>query len=318
MIDKFILIVLFQFCFIYGIIAQSPTQECMQSCSAGNGRLLLFCGTDNSSYVGYINTSYSTIDYRHCMEQTCGVNILYAGTCQCPNDCFRGLGRGWCNTFDPSSPSCSCSSSFTGIDCGTIACPYSCMGRGVCIDGTGTCQCQDGWTGNDCSIPMFTGVPYLPYGQIFPHDEEYQGTDPYGDAHPIFNLTMVAQGKISIPPSKLVEILTPYDMADAPWKKTDSFEFLNPAIQTSFEEAGLDIYGQLSRQFLKKSWKLDFTRYTNASDLFPTGLRHMAFKADRNGFQCEMMVELYRAWPVPTQRGGYLQLWINSVYVYII
>ncbi|MFN3280001.1 MAG: hypothetical protein ACK41Y_16670, partial [Paracoccus hibiscisoli] len=41
---------------------------------------------------------------------------------------------------------------FEGRDCATRACPAACSGRGTCHEGS--CICQDGYEGADCSIRL--------------------------------------------------------------------------------------------------------------------------------------------------------------------
>ncbi|XP_070599999.1 tenascin-X-like isoform X2 [Erythrolamprus reginae] len=67
------------------------------------------------------------------------------GTKTCPNDCNQ---RGHCLQGGV----CSCHPDYTGPDCGQLACPEHCSGHGECQNGT--CVCNSGYSGDDCSIEI--------------------------------------------------------------------------------------------------------------------------------------------------------------------
>lgn len=46
---------------------------------------------------------------------------------------------------------CYCSPPYYGVDCSLTPCPNNCNNNGVCDGETGTCTCNDFWTGTDCS-----------------------------------------------------------------------------------------------------------------------------------------------------------------------
>jgi len=68
----------------------------------------------------------------------------------CPHDCS---GHGVC-VKDPASPFppyCACSKRWSGRDCSIGSCLHNCSFSGTCDTTTGTCNCNTGMTGADCS-----------------------------------------------------------------------------------------------------------------------------------------------------------------------
>ena len=60
----------------------------------------------------------------------------------CPNGCS---GRGSCR-----DGVCTCEVGFGGEGCEEVQCPYGCSGHGRCMS-TGACRCDRGYTGDACS-----------------------------------------------------------------------------------------------------------------------------------------------------------------------
>lgn len=68
----------------------------------------------------------------------------------CRNGCS---GRGTCNVGDVSTNAfCQCAQGFSGAWCQNRICPNSCSGQGTCRPEDGTCTCNAGFGGSDCSI----------------------------------------------------------------------------------------------------------------------------------------------------------------------
>ena len=82
-------------------------------------------------------------------------NGTLAATPTCPSSPAQGLvcsGHGVC---EPVSGSCSCNVGYGGADCSRKLCPPTngvvCSGHGHCDASTGVCTCTAGYTGLDCS-----------------------------------------------------------------------------------------------------------------------------------------------------------------------
>ncbi len=69
------------------------------------------------------------------------------------------LGR---NGTTPATPFCECEPGWSGDDCCTSAfvasCPDACSGHGTCVDGA--CTCHAGWTGRSCATIDLTACPH--------------------------------------------------------------------------------------------------------------------------------------------------------------
>lgn len=75
-------------------------------------------------------------------------------------------GRGICSVDDSGSPTCTCTSGFTGLQCQKVdtnktKCENGCSGNGKCSPLTDQCECAEGWKGADCGTsqcPEFNGT----------------------------------------------------------------------------------------------------------------------------------------------------------------
>ena len=72
------------------IAANSCTDSC--DLTYNDGIEVKFCGTD---YITY-NAHYSAISSRCYFN--CGVMAQFAGSCDCPNNCFEEFGHGTCTS----------------------------------------------------------------------------------------------------------------------------------------------------------------------------------------------------------------------------
>jgi hypothetical protein len=152
-----------------------------------------------------------------------------------------------------------------------VQCPNGCYGFGECLSaasvgfggvgsalsGGGWCSCDAGWTGMDCSAPIFQGPPVLPYGDLFPNETVYVN-DTYGDYHPIYNLTVFGLMKILLPLSSWNELLLPSQAMNEPYYETDSLMFWNPSINFSNVKTGMRLKGTSTRMVCFSSFFLFF------------------------------------------------------------
>lgn len=103
-------------------------------------------------------------DHGECIDGACVCQQGWTGSnCkdpQCPGGC---AGHGQCSFVSPESPGqCACDYGWAGAGCQRVAldmqmksCPNSCSGNGLCLDGT--CMCNVGFRGADCSASVCSG-----------------------------------------------------------------------------------------------------------------------------------------------------------------
>merc|ERR1711871_39042 len=80
-----------------------------------------------------------------------GTCIEVEGICKCEDQVFEENGK-------------SRKLSFYGNRCEKVFCPNSCSNKGICDDSTGECDCEVGFTGDDCSVKA---MELLPVGDTF-------------------------------------------------------------------------------------------------------------------------------------------------------
>ena len=149
------------------------------------------CGTDLITHVTHYSAVSSTSS---CYRETCAVMTYYYGSCGCPNDCFESYKQGKCSM----DGTCSCEFGWAGKDCSLVTYGNPCSLHGTLIPRGSDenefpidyCDCDDGFTGIDCSSPVFS-AGFLPWGNIF-DGSEYTKEDKYGDNHPIWNTSLIA------------------------------------------------------------------------------------------------------------------------------
>mmetsp|Transcript_12718 Transcript_12718/g.35938 ORF Transcript_12718/g.35938 Transcript_12718/m.35938 type:complete len:623 (-) Transcript_12718:27-1895(-) len=272
------------------------------------------CGSDN---VTRQNTAcYGLYPYVHCHNRLYGAKpagspgswtVVGAGTCECPGDCS---GHGQC----VSGVGCVCDEGYGGIDCASVVCSAtSCNGRGSCRtfrNVSDMCVCDPGYAGSDC-VSLMGGIPPTPQLLNIP---EYSSEDEYGDDHPIFNQSTIAVVHLRVAEKDLAYLLDPANSDSHVYFPAD-FHFFNGNIDQYLSKVGLRIKGNSSRDYVKKSWKVDIKEFIDREDL--AGIDKITFKmaSQTPSFVREIAsLQVLRSLSSPAQRSGYAELYINGRY----
>lgn len=258
------------------VVSQNIT--CIENCKKqhGNHTLVKFCSNFftnfNVPFDGAVSVCYFL----------CGVNSLYPGTCECPNDCMEHVKQG------------------------------------KCVPGRG-CLCSEGFFGKDCfqkkeEIRSSKFLPSLPYGEPF-GKSPYHERDLYKDNHPLFNTSVLSELKIDMNPrdfSKMVDPNTIFDIDYLPCTLT----IINERINQKILNVGVKPKGLGGRLLRKKALKFTFSKFGNFNrTLF--GIRRFGLKGQQEsmtGTKSFLVSELYRAIGAPSQRGSFARLFINDIY----
>jgi hypothetical protein len=188
--------------------------ECTESCDASypDGEIIKFCGTDLVTY----ETHYKAVG-KHCYFN-CGISAYYQGSCGCPNGCFADFKRGQCVTSTTGTSQCQCEEGWGGEDCSLPAKGHTCSLHGSLSTSASSptgylCQCDRGFTGSDCSTAVF-GLGAAPWGEIFDDGKQYHG-DKYGDDHPLFNVSNLASIHLTVSEEDYLSQLYPWNCYNA-------------------------------------------------------------------------------------------------------
>lgn len=125
----------------------------------------------------------------------------------------------------------------------------SCSGSGECENSY--CVCNNGWTDINCS----TKVPNIPEIQSTIPSTQYSSWDKYGNDHPIFNVSTIAQIRLYLTDSSVDYLLDPANRYTSVYQHGD-LHFTNEHFQTTIGNIGVRIKGGVSRSFAKKSFKV--------------------------------------------------------------
>eukprot|EP01114_Cavostelium_apophysatum_P020864 TRINITY_DN7113_c0_g2_i1.p1 TRINITY_DN7113_c0_g2~~TRINITY_DN7113_c0_g2_i1.p1 ORF type:complete len:542 (-),score=76.90 TRINITY_DN7113_c0_g2_i1:40-1665(-) len=226
--------------------------------------------------------------------------VLYPGNCSCPTNCFASMGRGVCI-----DGGCACTQGFKGADCSLVNCTSSssCNGNGVCST-EGDCVCDPAHPLNDCSGDTVTLAPVV---QTL-NGSVYSSLDKYGDNHPIFNDSTIAQIHFTIQEEDLLLLLSPRNELNRRYRNV-SMSFDNGIIQT-MRQVGIRIQGDASRQFAKKSWKVSFEddKWHHTAGFY---LKSAAF--DSSFIRERLSMAVLKSLVSPASRGSYAVVYINEL-----
>jgi len=181
------------------------------------------------------------------------------------------MGNGKCQ-----NGTCKCDDGYTGKDCSLLKCvEKSCYNKGKChefSEGFSACKCYDGYGLNDCSA-VISSLP--PLTNLL-NKTQYLD-DKYGDDHPIFNMSAIMQIYIEMDKKDLEALILPGNEQARDYKKMN-ITFYNGPELAHFVDAAIRIKGATSRTFAKKSFKVSLTHFNKANHRWH-GQKHFSLKA---------------------------------------
>jgi spore coat protein H len=295
----------------------AQADECTDACDASvvmtdaSVRPILFCGSDGITH----NTTYEATDNNYCYFH-CNVAAVHQGSCGCPNDCYADSGHGTC-----AGSKCECLHDiWGGEDCGYPGPKNSCSGHGKVVTTDESmalpnyCNCDDGYTGVDCSSEVFT-LGNLPWGNVFVKSP-YSSSETYNDSHPVFNISVMATIRIELEEEALLKLINPSTIYSSNDYASATVSFDNNNIHETFYDVGLKPKGATSRTDLKKSWNIKFNEFVKGQKL--VDIKKLGIKAGGAGddtfLRNFLVTDLSRAAGVPVQRSSYATVFINGVY----
>jgi len=321
-----------------GALAQ-PNPTCAAQCNWDADVQFSGCGNDKQS-------RYFSVTQNDCFNN-CNTTVYYAGTCNCPNNCMNSrngnLQRGACSS---DGTQCQCKPGWTGPDCSIITCGNnqnnnikigstggnSCLGRGKCVTTMfksqdpqsanadvryDYCECQPGYTSglNGCVAREQPSLQGLAYPELFPELGPYYADDPYGDNHPLFNLSKVASIQVEMDERDYLELIYPNTVREVDYKPVN-FTFDNGVVRERLEMVGMKLKGKGNTRHYKKGYKFAFDKYGHKDRLF----YNLAKLGTKSGSDMAMLrnvipPEVLRSMMVPTQRIGFTTVYINGRYM---
>merc|ERR1712137_179144 len=271
------------------------------------GEPQLSCGQNNVTYTnGYCPYTLGTMNICLCGSLT---GIQYAGPCGCPNNCLIDTNQGSCV-----NGTCMCNPGWTGSDCSQVDCSAgnmnNCGNHGFCgeILGVQTCVCDVGWTGADCTQQVIS--PPL-VSQVFA-STQYSSEDNFGNNHPIFNSSTIAQIKLFMDPAALEFLLSPDNQHSSVYQKATLW-FDNGATSKKMQTVGVRLKGNSSRGYAKKTWKISFTEFDDDNEwdqIKKISLK--GFQTDPAYLRDAMTTNVAYSMNVYIQRFGWADLSINN------
>ena len=113
------------------------------------------------------------------------------------------------------------------------------------------CECDMNWTGDDCTSEVPVLPPILP---VVP-STQYDSWDKYGNNHPIFNNSRIAQIKFFMEESAVQNMFNPANRYTSDYEHADMY-FNNGMVTKNMTNVGIRIKGNISRNFAKKTFKV--------------------------------------------------------------
>jgi len=177
------------------------------------------------------------------------------------------------------------------------------------VNGVPTCICPADYAMQDCSANITKPLPTLP--QLIP-STQYSSEDKYGEDHPIFNTSTIAQIRITINTTNLQWLLNPQNRFEKIYQNA-TFWFYNGIDDQTFSSVGIRVKGSGSRNFIKKSWKISFNAFVNGQKW--KQVNKLLMKDMSSDIACirELLCrQMLYSLNCPAQRMSFAQLFIND------
>jgi len=271
------------------------------------------CGQDMKVYPNFLCNS-TLASYLQCKIKGFGpkqvpVGISYPGVCGCPSYCMEMTGQGKCILGK-----CECASGWTGDDCSLVSLGNDCRERGrvTAIEGFTTCKCHAGYALNDCSAIVGT-PPKVP--QTLKPEKQYTDWDDYGNDHPIYNSSTIAQIRLTMPPEILYFQQNPNNTNSDQYFPVKMW-FYNGAVTQVMDKVGFRLKGRASRSYVKKTFKLKFNEFVDKRKWAQQKTIELkALQQDPSGIKEKLCQSLFYSMNIPAQRSAYVQLFINEKFM---
>jgi hypothetical protein len=298
MFSQFGILFVFVITVLSTVLAQNP---CLELCKTHTTLpyQVTYCSNQNEFIL--MNAAH-----RECYWK-CNTTMLYAGSCECPNNCFSHLGAGVCHN------KCHCNLGWKGSDCGSVKCPENtCSGHGSCVSSGALdfCRCDHGWTGPACEsqIPQWQKQPYP---IVYPNDRPYYSkTEKYKDDHPFFNISTIPSLRVEMTHGDWLKMLLPQNAYLNEWLAMN-LTYQNDLQVYRVVGGGIRIKGASGRSSIGKNFKMRFPKGNR-----PYGVKTLALKnVGENGFGMRYVIpyEMHRAMNTPRQRSSFGMLYINNI-----
>ncbi len=268
--------------------------------SPGDAKKFMFCDTHLNSHV----TSRQAVVFGDCYAY-CGVSVLYVGACGCPNHCGS---HGTC-----SNGVCVCESGWRGQDCQSVDEGNTCSGNGH-VKTVGKdlfCVCEAGFSGPFCGQkpPSFS----YPIYDLPGAPPEYSPLDPFGDNHPIFNLSSIGTMRISMDEEIFAGyLLSPWNLYNASYSEAN-MSYVNEVVQVS-TQIKWRVKGQTTRTNIKKGWDIKFGKHNRFFGLDKLAIKNGNGHTPSADSILKAMLECLalRGANVPVGRTSFFVLYVND------
>eukprot|EP00792_Barthelona_sp_PAP020_P005510 TRINITY_DN2676_c0_g1_i6.p1 TRINITY_DN2676_c0_g1~~TRINITY_DN2676_c0_g1_i6.p1 ORF type:complete len:577 (-),score=119.31 TRINITY_DN2676_c0_g1_i6:3089-4819(-) len=276
---------------LWGLIVLTIS-NCLQ-CPDLGFRKITFCDTTKVTR----NLPHT---YFNCLRDNELKSVLYAGSCECPNNCNYESNFGQC-----SNGKCQCNKGYTGKDCGLPTSDNNCNGKGQFTNGY--CLCNDGYSGRFCEVNNVQ-LPRFPV--VF---QDNYWNDKYGENHPLFLLDSWFTYDVVMNEKDLLHLLDPIHMNDRIYYPAKLTMVGPTGTVVKDYNVGIRLRGMSTRGEPKKSWKISFTKFGSDSIFDQKSINLNGQQNDFTHARDPMATEILRTMGVPAPRTGHAELRINDI-----